>query len=328
MTVDDLVRAFVVERQGRWTASDVETLRKRLVRRGFAEEDPALERARAWFSAAGAHLFLCGGKPCRERSRDFAGVTAQLEATTGIAGLETSIMECQGPCKQAPVGTLRVGERCTMFAQAYDTCDWQAVYDYTCRAASERTLLADPGSAQPFLFDPVHQAEHGDTRLQQLAFLIGHFSGSGRYAGRQGTFYKEVRGAWEAGGRFIGLRMAVSYPLDDGRNDVHQALVLVGHDTAAATHAARAYTDSGTARDYMLTLDGDRLYFADRVPGHGVQARSARKVLAPRAGGYDEILETQADAEPYQTYSTVELRATSGAAAVRSARVGARAGTA
>jgi hypothetical protein len=312
MTVEELVQGFAVRMQGRWTASDTEALRTRLTRRGItngAALEAALERARTWFFEKEAQLFVCGGRPCRERTRDFTGVTARLSSATAQGGVNASITVCQGPCKQAPIATLRVGERCTMFAQVHDICDWEAVLDYATRAARAGTLLVDPAGAQAFVFDPVHQPDRGSVALQRLAFLVGHFSGQGRYAHRDGGFHKEVVGAWEAGGRFIAIRMAVSYPLDDGRNDVHQALVLVGHDAAAGAYQARAHTDSGTIRDYTLALEADRVVFTDRVPEHGVSASRARKVLIPRERGYDEVLEVQTDDEPFRAYSIVELRA-------------------
>ena len=44
------------------------------------------------------------------------------------------------------------------------------------------------------------------------------------------AFQKEVIGSFEAGGRFIALRMDASYPLADGRKDVHKAFVIVGSE--------------------------------------------------------------------------------------------------
>jgi hypothetical protein len=271
----------------------------------MATEEPG----RAWSVDADAHLLVCGGEPCRKRSRDMAGVEDRLG--TRADGLWVSVTDCQGPCKQAPVGTLRVGPRSQMFAQVHDVCDWEAVLDYAGRAARARTLLVDPGHAAAFRFDPVHDHDRASAPLQRLAFLVGHFAGEGRYPGRGGRFHKEVVGSWEAGGRFIGLRMAVTYPLDDGRDDVHEALVLVGYDADSGRYSARAYTDSGTTSDYTLTIDGDRVLFADRLPAQAPGATAARKVIAPRPGGYDEALEIQAAGEPFHTYSAVDLRAVS-----------------
>lgn len=122
-----------------------------------------------------------------------------------------------------------------------------------------------------------------------------------------GSFRKEVLGSWEAGGRFIGLRMAATYPLEDGRNDVHHALVLVGYNDAEGAYEARAYTDSGTTRDYRLVFEGERIIFSDRAPGH-VNATAARKILSRSARGYLEILEIQQGEEKaFETYSRIEL---------------------
>lgn len=312
MAMQQEIEAFVVQKQGRWAAPDVVALRRRLTRRGLLEDGAdlgeALEAARTWFSASSAQLFVCGGRPCRQRSRDFPGLAKQVESYRGDAPLSVTMTECLGPCKQAPVATLRVGERCTMFAEVYEACDWEAVLDYAGRAASACTLLVDPDGAQSYVFDPVHQADAGSGRQRPLAFLIGHFAGEGRHADGSGGFHKEVIGSWEAGGRFIGLRMAVTYLLDDGRNDVHHALVLVGYNDVAGAYEARAYLDGATTRDYRLGLDGNRLVFEDRVPGHGVNAARARKVLVPQTGGYDEVLEVQAEDEAFSAYSTVELR--------------------
>ncbi|MGH7318871.1 MAG: hypothetical protein ACRELA_04480, partial [Candidatus Rokuibacteriota bacterium] len=132
-------------------------------------------------------------------------------------------------------------------------------------------------------------------------------SGTGRYANRAGEFHKEVVGGWEAGGRFLALRMAVTYPLDDGRKDVHQALVIVGYDDGQDVYEARAFTDSGTTRTYSLTVAHDQILFEDRVPGH-VAADRARKVLRPRAAGFDEQLEVQTGIEAFRPYSMLELR--------------------
>ena len=58
------------------------------------------------------------------------------------------------------------------------------------------------------------------------------------------TFQKEVIGTFEAGGRFIALRMDASYPLPDGRKDVPKALVIVGSEPSSGTIKAHAYTDA------------------------------------------------------------------------------------
>jgi hypothetical protein len=85
--------------------------------------------------------------------------------------------------------------------------------------------------------------------------------------------------------------------------------VIVGYDAGSGAYVARAHTDSGTTSDYRLTIDGDRVFFADRVPAHAVGATAARKVLTPRPGGYDETLEIEGPEASFHTYSVVELRA-------------------
>ncbi len=143
----------------------------------------------------------------------------------------------------------------------------------------------------------------------RLAFLVGHFRGDGVDPDRGASFQKEVLDSWEAGGRFIGLRMAATYPLDDGRNDVHQALVLVGYNDSAAAYEARAYTDSGTTRDDQLSVSDDRIVFNDRVPGHVHRTGArARKVLTRRSDGYLETLEIESESRPAQLCSSLELR--------------------
>ena len=111
-----------------------------------------------------------------------------------------------------------------------------------------RSLLVNPGEAQAFLHDPVHERAKPDTHLKRLRFLLGHFHGEGCYATGGYRFEKEVVGGLEAGGRFIALRMAASYPLADGRKDIHRALVIVGGKTlcqqespAARTRMAEAF---------------------------------------------------------------------------------------
>lgn len=176
-----------------------------------------------------------------------------------------AITDGHGPCKQAPVATLRVATRSTMFAQVVDDCDWQAVLDYAARAAAAETLLVDPGPAQSFAFDPVHDHERAS----------------------------------------VPLRMVAIDPLQDGRNDVHHALVLVGSNDAVPAYEARAYTDSGATRDYRLTFEGGRIIFADRAPGD-VNATAARKILTPFTQGYLETLEGQRG-EGDEAHSTIAL---------------------
>jgi hypothetical protein len=107
---------------------------------------------------------------------------------------------------------------------------------------TDGALLIDAGAAQRFRFDPVHDGGKPSARLKSLEFLLGHFRGEGRYAMADYNFQKEVIGSFEAGSRFIALRMDASYPLADGRKDVHRALVIVGSETSAGeNHGARIH---------------------------------------------------------------------------------------
>lgn len=308
--LEEHARAFVVRMQGRWAPADVEILGGRLRHRRVDrvnDLDTVLAQAKAWFDSGTAHLSVCDGKACRERARDVERLMPRLRAFGDATGCQVSVTGCQGPCKQAPIATLRVSDRCEIFSQVFDLCDWEAVLEYAERAVRGGTLLCDPGPALPFRFDPVHTASHGSNALRRLGFLVGHFSGMGCYANRVGEFHKEVVGGWEAGGRFLALRMAVTYPLDDGRKDVHQALVIVGYDDGQGVYEARAFTDSGTTRTYSLAVGDDQILFEDRIPGH-VAADRARKVLRPQAAGLDELLEVQTGSEAFRPYSMLELR--------------------
>src|SRR5256885_1523012 len=85
-----------------------------------------------------------------------------------------------------------------------------------------------PGSAPRM--DGAHGAWRPAGQLRAARFLVGRFRGEGRFVTTGDVFEKEVVGAYEAGGRFISLRMQASYPLPDGGSDVHRALVVVGAD--------------------------------------------------------------------------------------------------
>ena len=96
--------------------------------------------------------------------------------------------------------------------------------------------------------------------MKPLEFLLGHFRGEGRYAMVEYAFQKEVIGSFEAGGRFIALRMDASYPLADGRKDVHKAFVIVGSEPPAKSAptptptAARCASMPSNAMTIILNL--------------------------------------------------------------------------
>ncbi|MGH8589007.1 MAG: (2Fe-2S) ferredoxin domain-containing protein [Gammaproteobacteria bacterium] len=262
MTDENLLLAFVIKWQGDWSDDKVPQRRRWLEKNGISLTDDelgaALARARERFFERPAEVFVCRSGPCRER--------APITPPEDICGYTRT--ECQGPCKHAPVATVRVGDRCEVFAEMRSREDWRAVLDFGRRAVAAGTLLVDPAAAQAFRYDPVHDGERISAALRPAEFLVGVFRGNGEYADRAATFQKEVLSGWEAGGRFISMRMSATYPLDDGRRDVHHVLVVLGADSVSDALSARAYTDGGLVFEYHVEPEGDALIFADRVPGH------------------------------------------------------------
>ena len=157
--------------------------------------------------------------------------------------------------------------------------------------------------------DLVHDPEEYRLPLQQFRFLLGHFRGEGHDANGTVVFHKELSGTWEAGGRFIGLRMSVTYPLADGRKDIHDALVMIGVDSASRHYAAQAYTDSGIIHTYQLVWDHDTLSFADQPPtGHNRKGQRARKSFAPTSDGFEERVEVDWGNGDFVPYSSVRMQ--------------------
>ena len=153
----------------------------------------------------------------------------------------------------------------------------------------------------------VHSPKEQDPRLQRLEFLVGHFQGEGKYLKGGRRFQKDVDGAWQAGGRFLSLRMSVAYPLKDGQVDVHDAFVVVGLNPANKQLEARAYTDSGGKIDYQLEVAGQGICFSDRPLGHQSKMKTlrARKVLCPHENGFEERLEVDFGTGDYELYSHI-----------------------
>jgi hypothetical protein len=310
LDLDVRAAAFIVSVQGSWTPDTVERFRASLDRRGLVPTEgevlAALERARQLFFAGNARLFLCLGRPCRERAR-FDVSEQTLRRLEEECALPISPTECQGPCKQAPVATLRVGQRCEMFIQFTRPADWQIVLNFATCAATAGTLLINPGEAQAFRFDPVHAPKRPSVLVQRLQFLLGQFRGEGQYVSGTVRFQKEMVGSLEAGGRFISLRMGVTYPLADGKKDIHEALVMVGVNPATDQLEGRAYTDGGFVHDYQLELQEDAVLFADRPPRHVVGATRARKMLRPTDEGFEERLEVDRGTGHFEPYSVIHM---------------------
>jgi len=246
---------FIVKVHGVWTEKALNHFRDFLKLRGLAPSDDELmtilRQAKERYLDGHGRLSVCAAEPCRAKTGFDLSDTA-LESAATEAGLPISLTGCQGPCKQAPVLSLRIADRCEFFAQVASARDWQAILEFARQARTAGTLMTNAGSAEPFRFDPVHDHLKPSVHLTPLQFLLGHFRGQGKYTMTPYTFHKEVIGTPEAGGRFIALRMGVSYPLVDGRTDVHNALVMVGAQASPDRFIAHAYTDAGIFRQYSV----------------------------------------------------------------------------
>lgn len=311
-TIDDLTLALMVDSGGECSNETVGDLRryaesKKLVGT-TAEFEASLDRARGSFNEGASHLFLCDGKPCHRR-RQFDGSAETLQHEVERIGCRITSTACQGPCKEAPVTTLRVGRQCEMFTQFSRPSHWQTLLEFATRASGAGTLQIESESVEPFRYDPNHAAEKPSPALLPLKFLIGRFEGTVELPEERRSIHKQVVGSWETGGRFLALRMAATYQQFDGNHDRHQALVLVGADPDHGGFLSRAYTDVGSIVDFHLEVDGARLRFADRVP-HGVSATAARKVLIPAGDGYDESLELDRGFGRFDPYYTIPMRRT------------------
>ncbi|MGB4069038.1 MAG: hypothetical protein WBK08_13490 [Nitrospira sp.] len=289
LSLDRLALALVVSGMGACTDEAVVDLRHYLQSKAIThtsvEFDASLDRAKRHFAEGDAHLFLCDGEPCQRR-RGFAATANALQHEAERIGCRISPTACQGPCKQAPVALLRVGHGCELFAQFVRRREWEAVLGFAQRAAQAKTLFVDAGTAQPFRFDPVHEPEKPSAALEYVRFLLGHFEGAVELPLEERSIQKEVVGSWEAGGRFLSLRMAATYRRTNGSWDRHQAFIILGPDEETGALVSRAYTDGGMIQEFHIVIEERRLMFADRVP-HNVPAVAARKVLAPTAHGYE-----------------------------------------
>lgn len=300
---------LAVKCQGQWSAAALKQFRHFLKLRGFSpsedEFQTILQQAQKWYMNGGHRLFLCGAQPCCGKVYfDVSDAAlARLRHETGLSVAKTG---CQGPCKQAPVMTLRIGEKVEMFGEVSSEKDWSAVLEFATAAVRARTLLVDTGAAEKFRFDPVHDHEKPSAHMKPLEFLLGRFRGEGRYMMADYAFQKELVGSFEAGGRFIALRMDASYPLADGRKDVHKAFVIVGA-APGGDITAHAYTDGGLMREYSITQRDGAIDFADTPPGHASQWQRARKILRPTEIGFEERLEVDDGGGTFKPYYIVTM---------------------
>ena len=300
---------LLVKGQGSWTESALAQFRHFLKLRGLSPSEDelrsALRRAENDYAVGDQRLYLCAAEPCCDKI-EFDVSAARLESLSQKIGVPISETGCQGPCKHAPVMSLRIGDKQETFAEVAAQDDWQAVLQFVKAAARAGTLLVDTGAAEKFRFDPVHDHGKPSAHMQPIEFLLGHFRGEGRYAMIDYAFQKEVIGSFEAGGRFISLRMDASYPLADGRKDIHKALVIVGAEPSGNI-AAHAYTDGGQMREYAIERKESTLEFADTPPGHASQWQRARKILRPTPDGFEERLEVD-PGDGFVPYYVIAMR--------------------
>lgn len=310
LSLDSLTLALIVSGLGVCTDEAVADLRRYLESKSIThtslEFDASLERAKRCFAQGDSHFFLCDGDPCQQQRR-FEATSNALQDEAERIGCLISSTACQGPCKQAPVALLRVGHGCELFAQFVRRREWEAVLDFSRRAAQAKTLLVDAGTAQPFRFDPVHEPQKPSAALEHVRFLLGHFEGAVELPLEQRSIQKEVVGSWEAGGRFLSLRMAATYRQTDGSWDRHQAFIILGPDEETGALVSRAYTDGGMIHEFHIVIEERRLMFADRVPHH-VAAVAARKVLTPNAHGYEETLELDRGLGVFEPYYSIPIQ--------------------
>jgi hypothetical protein len=300
---------FMVRVQGSCTKESLARFRHFLKLRrlspSHAELTDAVERARQKYFEELETLYVCDERPCRGRF-GFDTSDAALVAISRQRGLPVVRTGCQGICKQAPVASLRVGERAQAFAQIVTPTDWSALLNFADAAVRAGSLLVPPGGAEHLLHDPVHHHEATGAHLRPLTFLLGRFRGEGRYTASAYTFKKELVGSYEAGGRFIALRMDASYPTPDGQTDVHKALVIVGAEPSSGSITGRAYTDGGITHEYAVEQSAHALNFADAPPDHSSDWVRARKILQPTQYGFEERLEVDAG-EGFTTYYEVPM---------------------
>lgn len=310
LELDVHASGFVTRVEGAWTDADLAQFRHFLALRQFrpTEEEllSSLQLAKRKYLEGPHRLFLCGDRPCC-KARGFETSESTLAAASRMAKVPISITGCQGQCKHAPIASLRIGEQSQMFAQVANRDDWLAVLSFAKSAVQADSLLVNPGNAAAYLHDPFHAHPKPDAHSKALQFLLGRFRGEGHCGSGGYTFQKEVVGTFEAGGRFMALRMAATYPSTDGRKDTHRALVIVGSKPSSGNIAGRAYTDGGAICEYEVEQEGDALSFADAPPDHTREWKHSRKIIKPTNEGFDERLVVDGGGGPF-TYYSISMR--------------------
>ena len=194
---------FLVKVEGSWTEPALAQFRHFLhLRRLSPSADELLSlltQAKKNYCEGKNRLYLCAEQPCCGQS-SFDTSADALESLSRELGLPIAKTGCQGPCKQAPVLSLRIGERQQTFAQVNSAKDWRAVLAFVKAAVQTGSLLIDPGKAEEFLHDPVHDHGKPSAHLKPLGFLLGHFRGQGRYAMASARARLEGRRSLRSGG--------------------------------------------------------------------------------------------------------------------------------
>jgi len=101
--------------------------------------------------------------------------------------------------------------------------------------------------------------------------------------------------------------MRVRYPLPDGREDTHHALVIMAVNPDTGRLEARSYTDGGSLLDFDLEMNDGALLFEDRVPTHEIEITRARKSVVPTQEGFEERLEIDRGAGTLEPYYTIRM---------------------
>jgi hypothetical protein len=308
---------FIVKVHGTWTDKALDQFRHFLQLRNVApsknELFAVLQQAKEKYWNGQCRLSVCVAQPCRAKIGFDVSYPA-IESFSREAGMPISLTGCQGPCKQAPVLSLRILDGSGCFAEVASFEDWHAILKFAQEARAAGTLMMDAGAAEVFRLDPVHDHPKPSVHLNCLQFLLGHFRGEGEHAMTRYRFHKELIGTREAGGRFIALRMGVSYPLLDGKTDVHTAFVIVGAGRSSGYFTAHAYTDAGLVREYSIEGRESELKFDDLPPGHEDQWHRARKILHPTVDGFEERLEVDGG-QGFVPYYIISMRRVRGPSA-------------
>jgi hypothetical protein len=123
----------MVKVHGTWTEKALKHFRISLKLRGLAPSDDELmtilRQAKERYLDGAGRLSVCAAEPCRAKI-GFDLSDAALGSAATEAGMPISLTGCQGPCKQAPVLSLRIAERSEFFAQVASARDWRAILEF------------------------------------------------------------------------------------------------------------------------------------------------------------------------------------------------------